>query len=64
VAGRKGVQSCGLADFQVGRWQVQPTLNQVRDGRTIRHLEPQVVDLPVFLAPCDGESLRKTRSAV
>jgi len=59
VAGRKGVQSCGLADFQVGRWQVQPTLNQVRDGRTIRHLEPQVVDLLVFLASNDGRVVSK-----
>jgi TolB-like protein len=38
------------SDLRVGSWRVQPTLNQIDDGRTVRHLEPQVMDLLVFLA--------------
>jgi len=33
---------------------VQPTLNLIRDGVTVRHLEPQVMDLLVFLAATGG----------
>ena len=59
VATRKGGKSYGHSGFQVGRWQVQPTLNEVRDGQTVRHLEPQVMDLLVFLASRDGRVASK-----
>jgi DNA-binding winged helix-turn-helix (wHTH) protein len=59
VPTRKGGQSCGVADLQVGHWQVQPTLNRIRDGRTVRHLEPQVINLLVFLASSGGRVVSK-----
>ena len=54
VATRKGGKSYGHSGFQVGRWQVQPMLNEVREGGTVRRLEPQVMDLLVFLACQEG----------
>ena len=36
---------------------MQPTLNLIRDGVTVRHLEPQVMDLLVFLAATGGGTL-------
>jgi DNA-binding winged helix-turn-helix (wHTH) protein len=59
VATRKGGKSYGHSALQVGRWQVQPTLNQVRDGSTVRHLEPQVMDLLVFLASHEDRVVSK-----
>ena len=41
-------------DFHISHWLVQPTLNLIRDGVTVRHLEPQVMDLLVFLAATGG----------
>jgi TolB-like protein len=46
-------------DLQVGRWQVQPARNQLRDGETVRHLEPQVMDLLMFLASAEGRVVSK-----
>ena len=45
--------------MQVGQWHVQPALNRISDGRDVRHLEPQVVDLLVFLASSDGRVVSK-----
>jgi eukaryotic-like serine/threonine-protein kinase len=47
------------ADLRVGRWLVQPSLNELRDGPTVRHLEPQVMDLLVFLASREGRVVSK-----
>ena len=55
VAIRKGGRNSAATDLRVGRWQVQPALNQVRAGRTVRHLEPQVMDLLVFLSSHEGK---------
>ena len=54
VASRKEVRSPATSDFRVGSWLVQPTLNVICDGATVRHLEPQVMDLLVFLARSPG----------
>jgi DNA-binding winged helix-turn-helix (wHTH) protein len=59
VAGRKEVRPTALPDFRVGSWLAQPTLNVVRDGGTVRHLEPQVMDLLVFLATTSGRVVSK-----
>ena len=48
-----------LANLQVGRWQVEPSLNCIRDGGTVRRLEPQVVNLLVFLASSNGRVVSK-----
>jgi TolB-like protein/Tfp pilus assembly protein PilF len=47
------------SDLQVGDWHVQPTLNQIRHDDTVRHLEPQLIDLLVFLASNDGRVVSK-----
>ena len=52
-------ESPDLATLQVGRWQVEPSLNCIRDGRTVRRLEPQVVNLLVFLASSNGRVVSK-----
>jgi DNA-binding winged helix-turn-helix (wHTH) protein len=54
VASRKEAPSAATSDFQVGSWHVQPTRNLISNGATIRHLEPQVMDLLVFLARTGG----------
>jgi serine/threonine-protein kinase len=59
VAIRKGGRESGATDLRVGRWQVQPALNQVCAGRTVRHLEPQVMDLLVFLSTHEGTVLSR-----
>ena len=41
---RKGGREDSATDLRVGRWEVQPALDQVRAGRAVRHLEPQVMD--------------------
>ena len=38
---------------------MQPTLNLIRDGGTVRHLEPQVMDLLAFLATTGGRVVSK-----
>ncbi len=38
---------------------MQPTLNLIRDGGTIRHLEPQLMDLLAFLASTGGRVISK-----
>jgi TolB-like protein/tetratricopeptide (TPR) repeat protein len=59
VASGKGDKPHATPDLQVGRWRVQPSLNQVRDGATARHVEPQVMDLLVFLARRPGQVVSK-----
>ncbi|HZM51585.1 MAG TPA: winged helix-turn-helix domain-containing protein [Vicinamibacteria bacterium] len=55
----KGDKPNAEPDLQVGRWCVQPSLNELRDGPTVRHVEPQVMDLLVFLASRDGRVVSK-----
>src|SRR5919206_590839 len=35
--------------FRIGRWQVDPALGTVSAGRTVEHLEPEVMDVLAFL---------------
>ena len=58
VESRKA-QSPAPHDFQVGRWLAQPTLNLICDGGTVRHLEPQIMDLLRFLATTGGRVVSK-----
>ena len=51
---RKGGGPSDRSDLRVGAWRVQPALNQISDGPTVRHLEPQVMNLLVFLASTGG----------
>ena len=46
-------------ELQVGQWHVQPALNQIRNDRTVQHLEPQLINLLVFLASNDGRVVSK-----
>jgi DNA-binding winged helix-turn-helix (wHTH) protein len=46
-------------DFHVGGWLVQPSLNVIGQGDTVRHLEPQVMDLLTFLATAAGRVVSK-----
>src|SRR5688572_4767752 len=59
VEGRKEARSPAPRDFHIGRWLVQPTLNLIRDGGTVRHLEPQLMDLLAFLATTGGRVVPK-----
>ena len=59
VPGRKEVPSSALPDFHVGGWLAQPPLNLIRDGATVRRLEPQVMDLLVYLAATAGRVVSK-----
>jgi DNA-binding winged helix-turn-helix (wHTH) protein len=59
VSSRKEVRSSALPDFHVGGWLAQPPLNLIRDGATVRRLEPQVMDLLVFLAATAGRVVSK-----
>lgn len=59
VASRKEVRSPAPPEFHVGGWLAQPTLNIIRDGSTSRRLEPQVMDLLVFLATTGGRVVSK-----
>ena len=59
VEGRKEARSPAPRDFHIGRWLVQPTLNLIRDGSTVRHLEPQMMDLLAFLATTGGRVVSK-----
>jgi DNA-binding winged helix-turn-helix (wHTH) protein len=59
VASRREVRAAARSDFRVGNWLAQPTLNFIRDGETVRHLEPQVMDLLAFLATTGGRVITK-----
>ena len=52
-------RSPAAPDFHIGSWLAQPTRNLIRDGVTVRHLEPQVMDLLVFLAGSAGRVVSK-----
>ena len=56
---RKEARSTAPPDFLVGRWLVQPALNIIRDAGTVRHLEPQMMDLLAFLATTGGRVVSK-----
>jgi TolB-like protein/DNA-binding winged helix-turn-helix (wHTH) protein/Tfp pilus assembly protein PilF len=46
-------------ELRVGQWHVRPALNQIRNERTVQHLEPQLINLLVFLASNDGQVVSK-----
>ena len=59
MAGRKPAPVSATPDFRIGTWLVQPTRNQLIEGSSTRHLEPQVMDLLVFLARSAGRVVSK-----
>jgi DNA-binding winged helix-turn-helix (wHTH) protein len=59
VASRKEARSTATPDFHVGPWLAQPARNLIRDRTVTRHLEPQVMDLLVFLANTGGRVVSK-----
>jgi DNA-binding winged helix-turn-helix (wHTH) protein len=59
VANRKDPRASSPTDFHVGGWFVQPSLNVIAQGGTVRHLEPQVMDLLAFLASTGGRVVSK-----
>ena len=52
-------RSTATPDFHVGRWLAQPPRNLILNGGIARHLEPQVMDLLVFLANSGGRVVSK-----
>jgi DNA-binding winged helix-turn-helix (wHTH) protein len=46
-------------DFHIGGWLAQPARNLISDPTITRHLEPQVMDLLVFLAHAAGRVVSK-----
>jgi DNA-binding winged helix-turn-helix (wHTH) protein len=59
VAGRKPAPVSATPDFRIGTWLAQPTRNRLTEGTSTRHLEPQVMDLLVFLARSAGRVVSK-----
>jgi DNA-binding winged helix-turn-helix (wHTH) protein len=47
------------ADFSVGEWLVEPSLNRLARGETVVHLRPQLMDLLVCLASGNGRTVMK-----
>ena len=59
MANRKDARASSPADFHIGGWLVQPSLNVIGQAGTVRHLEPQVMDLLAFLATTGGRVVSK-----
>jgi DNA-binding winged helix-turn-helix (wHTH) protein len=59
VASRKDPPAQRSPDFHLGGWFVQPSLNVIGQAGTVRHLEPQVMDLLAFLASAGGRVVSK-----
>ena len=59
MASRTEARSTATPDFRIGRWTAQPARNLISDAVTTRHLEPQVMDLLVFLANTGGRVVAK-----
>ena len=59
VASRIEARLTGTSDCHVGTWLVQPDRNLIRDRSITRHLEPQVMDLLVFLSNTGGRVVSK-----
>jgi TolB-like protein len=54
------VRSIALrADFRLGEWLVQPSLDRISKGATVTHLRPRLMDLLVFLAQNAGRVVGK-----
>jgi DNA-binding winged helix-turn-helix (wHTH) protein len=59
VAGRNEARSVATPDFYVGTWLAQPARNLISHSTAARRLEPQVMDLLVFLAATAGRVVSK-----
>jgi DNA-binding winged helix-turn-helix (wHTH) protein len=59
VGSRKELRSPAHLDFHIGDWLAQPALNLINAGDRVRRLEPQVMDLLVFLAGSGGRVISK-----
>jgi DNA-binding winged helix-turn-helix (wHTH) protein len=56
---RTHARSTGASELRIGGWRVRPALNQISDAGTCRRLEPQVMDLLMFLAASGGRVVSK-----
>ncbi len=56
---RTHARSTGASELRIGGWRVLPALNQISDAGTCRRLEPQVMDLLMFLAASGGRVVSK-----
>ena len=52
-------RSTGASELRIGGWCVRPALNQISDAASCRRLEPQVMDLLMFLAASGGRVVSK-----
>jgi hypothetical protein len=59
VASRNVKPASRPPDFHLGTWLVQPSRNLIGQTGTVRHLEPQVMDLLAFLATTGGRVVTK-----
>jgi DNA-binding winged helix-turn-helix (wHTH) protein len=59
VASRKEARSTVTSDFYVGPWLAHSARNLICDRAITRHLEPQVMDLLVFLSNTGGRVVSK-----
>ena len=59
VASRKEARPTATPDFHLGLWFVRPARNLITDQAITRRLEPQVMDLLVFLAGTSGRVVSK-----
>src|SRR5262245_20553009 len=59
VTSRKDVRAPSQLDSHAGEWLVQPSLNLIGRVETVRHLEPQLMDLLAFLAASSGRVISK-----
>jgi transcriptional activator of cad operon len=59
VASRKEARATVTSDFYVGPWLAHPARNLICDRAITRHLEPQVMDLLVFLSNTGGRVVSK-----
>jgi DNA-binding winged helix-turn-helix (wHTH) protein len=59
VASRKEALSTVTSDFYVGPWLAHPARNLIKDRTITRHLEPQVMNLLVFLSNTGGRVVSK-----
>jgi TolB-like protein/Tfp pilus assembly protein PilF len=56
---RAEARPTGAAELRIGGWRVRPALNEIGDVATCRRLEPQLMDLLVFLAGSGGRVVSK-----
>lgn len=56
---RTHARPTGAAELRIGGWRVRPALNEIGEAASSRRLEPQLMDLLVFLAGSGGRVVSK-----